>query len=178
MMGENMSFHSLRELMNRTVGGSGIFPDSDGRLVEKKFIYCEPATDKSFHALLSRGISMPEEFHRLLRISDGFEIYNFQGVDGYKVFGTSELLGINKLVGDSYGDEWDDRFLVFAECIGDGTYLAVKRLPNGNEVVDCFLEVDPSEWKIISPGVTEFFAQLIKSNGQKFWLKESKGTAS
>lgn len=177
MMGENMSFQSLRELMSRTVSGAGLFPDSEGRSVTKKFTYREPATDKSFQDLSTSGISIPDGIRQLLRISDGFEIYNFQGVDGYKVFSTDELLGINKLVSDSYGDEWNEQFLVFAECIGDGTYLAVKRAQDGDEVVDCFLEVDPSEWEMISPNVDEFFAQLIKSNGQKFWLKESKGTA-
>ena len=174
MIDAGVSFQELRELIGQTAGGSGHFADSNGALVAKRFNYNEPAASKSFEDLSLQEIFVSDELRQLLSISNGFEIYNYDGIDGYRIFSTIDLQVVNKSISDSYGDLWDDRILIFIECIGDGSYLGLKRTGDAEEVVDCFLEADPSEWKSVAPSISIFFAQLIKSSGHKFWLENSR----
>ncbi len=166
-----MNFDMLLKLIARSRDGFLQFEDANGKLVTKKFVFNQPAPAHAFDGLIEAGLLIPNEFRRLLEISNGFELYNYEGLDGYRFYGTNELQKINKLIGDSYDGEWDNGLLICAECIGDGTYLGVKGI-NDDEacIVDCFLETDPSDWKVVAQNISTFISRLIEVNGRKFWL--------
>lgn len=169
-----MTFNTLSQLIDRSRGGSLQFEDANGKLVTKKFVFNEPATVGAFDDLVEAGLLIPTEFRCLLELSNGFEIYNYQGLDGYKIYGTKELVKINNLIRDSYDGQWDDGLVIGAECIGDGTYLGFKAMTDDEAcVVDCFLEADIIEWKVVSPSISKFISRLIEVNGKKFWLGQT-----
>lgn len=103
--------------------------------------------------------------------SDGSEIYNRAGVDGFKVYATHELTRINGLLKESLGDDWPSGLTVSMSCIGDTDYVAVDHSTGGDcLVVDCFMEYPPDAWKPICATLDDFFERLVSANGQKFWL--------
>ncbi len=52
-------------------------------------------------------------------------------------------------------------------------YLGFKGIDSNNaKVIDCYLETPPSDWQSISSSISDFFSNLIKNEGNKFWLKQ------
>lgn len=169
MMAANRAFLALCNLKSATSDGVANFPNDKGELVSKTFSYSEPATEEVLDSL-SRSITLPSHVRQMLKISDGFEIFKFHDIDGYRIFSSSQLLTVNLLISSSYGDYWDDGYFIFGECIGDGTYFASREAGGRDEVLDVFLEVDPAEWTVIASDPSDLLDKIISSNGRKFWL--------
>lgn len=167
-------FSEFQKLMEDTRSGSKSCVDEKGRAIERNFRYNKPASSGLLNHIALGEYFVPSELQSLLSISDGFDIYNFKGIDGYRIFGIEDLVSRTGQIRDSYDpSEWDDSILVFGECLGDGSYLATKSDKSLSPVMDCFLETTPDNWREISPSISSFFSRLIASDGKKFWLDQA-----
>lgn len=126
-----------------------------------------PATEAQIEQLKS-VYSFPAVFYDLMRFSNGMELFNFKDLDGYRFYSVDSLIKENKGLISTYEEQWTEAILVFCEILGEGNYIAVN-LATG-EILDGFHEVDPDQWRVISPNLISFLDKLIKLKGEKFWL--------
>ncbi len=149
--------------------------DVNGKVFEVEFKLNPSAEDGDITTVEKElGILLPSSFKEFLEFCDGAEIYNYKGIDGFKIFSTSEILLENKRLADEYQQDWLSDIIVFAECLGEGNYLAFKAQlsQKGYSIIDCFHEVNPIEWNVMEENFDIFLDKLIKNEGNKYWLLE------
>lgn len=116
-------------------------------------------------------VGLPSEYIRLLMLFDGGVFFQVDDLGGFNFHNSKELIEQNLFQSAQYEDAWDSRVIVICSCIGDGDYIGLRVFDDGSyEVVDCFIEEPPNEWKSICNSVEDFLYQLILERGRKFWL--------
>jgi len=165
-----VALEAFVDLMHKTSSGSLALKNKKGKDITILFNYNAPCTGEDIEKLESEGIELSFEHKSLLMISNGFEIYDYQGIDGFRFFGSNEIPEKNKWISESFGNDWDDTVVIGGKCLGEGAYLGFKK--TGAEeslVIDCFLEMLPKEWDTIADSISEFLTKLISVNGDKYW---------
>ena len=115
----------------------------------------------------------PEEYIEFLRNFNGCDIFRYDNIDGFSFLSTQKVIQTNHNLKEEYGTDWDNNIIVFCECIGEGNYIGFRAKNQKNyEIVDCFHEYLPSEWKNISFSLESFLENLLNSKGKKFWLSD------
>jgi hypothetical protein len=127
----------------------------------------KPASDFQINELRST-FDLPEEFIDLFRFSNGLELYRLDDIDGYKFFSTEEMISENRILQQTYDEEWLPNRIAFCVILGEGNFLAIDL--NNNSILDGFHEDPPIEWNKISNNLNDFLKELIDLNGKKFWL--------
>jgi hypothetical protein len=69
-----------------------------------------------------------------------------------------------------YEEKWESNILIICALLGDGDFIGIRILSDGYEILDCFHEDAPSEWRKISSSFDEFLQELILRKGEKYWL--------
>lgn len=159
--------------MKSIENGMLIKNDISGNSIEVEFRINSLAQDNQLIAVRKElGLEFPSSFKSFLKIYNGGEIYNYDWLDGFKIFSTDEIVEVNKFIANEYGEDWINSIIIFAECIGEGNYLGFKVSENCEEyqVLDCFHEELPINWKTIDKSFDMFLYHLILHNGNKYWL--------
>ena len=114
--------------------------------------------------------SLPNEYIEFLLEYNGGRLFDFEGLDGIKLFGTNEIVKVNNYSKLTFEDDWFDDVTIFAKYIGEDNYLGFKYFNDNYYVVDCYFEELPQDWKIIANNFDEFLTLLIEEKGHKYWL--------
>lgn len=148
--------------------------DSSARLtfegICSQFHINEGATLEEINLLKSFKTKIPEAYLALLRAFNGIDLFCVEDIGGYRFFSCTEAIGINKLQERNYADEWDDKVLLICSLRGDGDFVGLRIFETGYEILDCFHEESPKEWKTIGKSIDYFIETLINEKGRKFWL--------
>ena len=147
--------------------------DSQGNRIEVCFYVESGANLKEISSLESKlDVKLPKTFIEFLKNFNGARLYDYEGLDGFQIFGTSELIDANNFAKNTFEEDWSNDIVVFAKYIGESNYLGfmVEREVNEYPIVDCFFEELPSDWKIIDTSFSSFMNNLLDKEGQKYWL--------
>jgi len=139
------------------------------------FEYYDPANSSDIAACVKEvGMELPEQLIDFYKLSNGAVLFNLDNIDGYKILDTRSLAHENRLAASIYEESWNQRILLFAKIIGEGNWLGLTQTPSGWKVVDCFHELDPSDWQVLPSDFGSFLDNLFLHMGDKFWLKPSQ----
>jgi hypothetical protein len=114
--------------------------------------------------------TIPTQYIELLKFSDGIELYNYENVDGLVLFGLNEMIHYTQYAKNTYDEEWQDNIVIFAKIIGEDNYLGFRIKDYKYEILDCYFEEAPLEWRTISNDFDDFLVKYIHMNGEKFWI--------
>jgi len=148
--------------------------DVVGQQIAVEFKLSPPATIEAINKTESLlGIRLPSSYKEFLLKYNGGRVFDYDGLDGFIIYGTDNITKAYKQIALSYQEDWIDTILVFAECIGEGNYLAFDcRFETDYEfpVLDGFHEKLPCMWSQISPSFDTWLKQIVQCSGKKFWL--------
>lgn len=113
---------------------------------------------------------LPTEFIEFLKIYNGCTLFNVNDIGGFQIFSDDQLVRENKFQKLNFEDDWDDNVIIFCSCIGDGDYIGFHLSNDGYEIIDCFGEEIPLNWRPIEPSFDIFLEKLIDHKGEKYWL--------
>jgi SMI1 / KNR4 family (SUKH-1) len=116
--------------------------------------------------------SIPKELKDFLTYTNGCELFVDDDIDGYQFFDVNEIIEETETQKKDYEEDWDNRILIICSFIGEGNFIGIKIISkNEYEVIDCFHEEIPLNWNLIETSIYTFLENLIKENGEKYWLK-------
>jgi len=119
------------------------------------------------------NFKMPNDYQSLLLKMNGCVLFNVDDIGGFSFFGCDELIKENTFQKVHLEDEWDENIILICSCLGDGDYIGLKVLADDSyEIIDCFHEEVPSNWRTIGSSLDDFLERLTKEKGKKFWLFE------
>jgi len=114
---------------------------------------------------------LPNEYKFFLNHYNGGTLFKIEDFAGFKFLGTNELTRHNEFQRENFGGDWDDRIILFCECIGNAEYLGFKLEEIGSfQIVYCVLDVLPEEWTIVESSFEIFMNKLIEGKGREYWL--------
>ncbi|WBL23858.1 SMI1/KNR4 family protein [Zunongwangia sp. HRR-M8] len=147
------------------------FLDYDGLVVQ--FKKKEGALTKHLDMIKSKSnLSLPPEYLNFLKYTDGCSLYKYEDIGGFEFLGTRELNQQNELQKDTYEEDWDDNLTVFCNVIGDGDFISFRKNPNFiYDILDCYHDDSPHNWKIIDNSFESFMEKLIEAKGERYWLR-------
>jgi hypothetical protein len=149
--------------------------DSAGNKIKVKFSAESGASMEEIYVLENKlNIKLPETFRTFLNNHNGAVLYNYENLDGFKIYGTNELIEANNFAKNTFEEDWDNDNIIFAKYIGESNYIAFKVSKEKFEypVIDCYFEELPDSWKIIDVNFANFLDALIENNGKKYWLHQ------
>lgn len=115
--------------------------------------------------------AIPADYLSFLQVFDGGTFFKVEDIGGLEFFSCSQLIENNEFQKDSLEDDWRDDIILFSSCLGDGDFIGFEVRNDGSyDILDCFHEVLPSEWKSIGHSFDDFLEKFIDSKGEKFWL--------
>lgn len=134
------------------------------------------ASDSEIASLIENEASkLPEEYLDLLRHFNGFRLFVYEELSGFKFLGTAEIIEEAKLQKEIYGEDWDESVVIFCQLICDGDFIGFRFNQDGSySILDCFHEINPNEWQVVSGSLEAFLEKLIVEKGKKFWLERDK----
>ncbi len=145
--------------------------DSEGNPVEVIFKLTEPANQNEILQVeQDLGKLLPYGYKEFLLQYNGARLYDYEGLDGYVLLGTKDIVSTNRFVASTFEEDWIDNFIIFAKYIGEGNYLAFDSRTEEYKVVDCFMEELPQDWNEVASSFDVFLKEIIKSQGRKYWL--------
>ena len=104
---------------------------------------------------------------------NGGILFQIKDFIGYELFGTQQLINVNKLQKSSFAEDWNDQIILFCRVLGDEEYLGFKITDNHDyEIVHCFMDDWPEKWKVINYKFNDFISKLIDERGREFWYDE------
>lgn len=113
---------------------------------------------------------LPEVYLSLLIAFNGFDLFRIEDIGGFHFFSCGELVRNNEFQALNYADEWDKDLVLICSLIGEGDFIGLRILETDYQLLDCFHEESPKEWKIIGNSIDDFIENVIKEKGKKFWL--------
>ena len=69
-----------------------------------------------------------------------------------------------------FEEDWLEDIIIFAKIIGEDNYLGFKKNENDYDILDCYFEESPREWKIISNDLDAFLVEYLRKHGEKYWI--------
>jgi len=118
------------------------------------------------------GVNIPQDYVSLLRNYNGFSLFEFEDIGGFKFYGAEEVNNETRFLKKSYGADWDNSLIIFCNIIGNGDFIAFRTYPNGTyDILDCYHDDVPANWIKICDSLDEFIEMLINSKGDLYWLK-------
>lgn len=118
----------------------------------------------------SIGLTFPKEYVSFLQFTNGCTLYNYEDLDGFMFFDLEKSIEETHGLAEVYEEKWKYNILIICSVLGDGDFIGIKIFSDGYEILDCFHEDNPDEWRKISDSLDEFLQKLISRKGEKFWL--------
>lgn len=119
--------------------------------------------------------NIPFDYIRLLTIYNGFVLFNFDDLAGFRFFSSVILPEENSFVKSIYDEGWAKDVSFFCQEYGSGNYLGFKTNGSKYQIIDCCQSDPPEYWQVISHSLYDFLEKLINSRGEPFWLSENEG---
>ena len=114
---------------------------------------------------------LPEDYLSFLKRYNGGFFFKVNDIGGFQFWGCDELIYQNTFHKENLGNDWDKRIILICACLGDGDYVGIKiHKDNSYEILDCFGEEIPINWKHIGDSFCSFLEKIIDQRGKKFWL--------
>ena len=164
------------ELLSEMMGDKNIIHfqkmESDGNLIEVELSVNGACTEASLQKAESDlAFKLPNEYRSFLRVFDGSRLFDYDKLDGIQLLSTDELCKFNLYARNTFEEIWDEDILIFAKYIGEDNYLGFHFDQNGNyNIIDCFFEEIPNNWKVIANSFDEFLMKFLLEQGRKYWL--------
>ncbi len=146
---------------------------------EFTFVFNVPLNISALKASLVNNGSLnklPETYLDFLKITNGCILFNYLGheIDGFHFLNIEEIVQETIILKEIYNDFWQENIIIFANILGVGDHLGFKVLENGQyQILDCFHEEIPTNWKVIGTSFDKFLEKLLDTNGEKYWLEEN-----
>ncbi len=119
---------------------------------------------------MNMGNRIPKQYIEFLSYSNGMELFNYDNIDGLKLLSFQEIEKYTLYAKNTYEEDWNDNIMIFAKLIGEDNYLGFRIEENQYEIIDCYFEDSPFEWKMISKDYDDFLTKYIKGFGDKYWI--------
>jgi len=151
-----------------------VVQNEKGFIMETEFEWQQPATDEDILNLENKGITLPDSYKDFLKISNGASLFKDKkyGQWGCKIYGTNELVEINKKI-RLWREKFLDLWLVFATWIGDEDVLIFDMDKYNSGVKKYILDGDEcdseDEFCYINGDFEKWIDRLIVSQGSKYW---------
>lgn len=148
--------------------------DSEGNKIEFTFNVNEGATKKEIEIVERElGVKLPNSYQEFLLKYNGAKLFDFDGLDGFWILGTKDIIKANNFAKATFEEDWKSDIIIFTKYIGETNYLAFKISNHLKEyqIVDCYFQELPEEWKLIEENFNDFLNLLIEQSGSKYWLK-------
>ena|SRR5258708_7044962 len=117
---------------------------------------------------------LPNDYLSFLKNYNGGVFFKVSDIGGFLFWGCDELIYQNKFHKENLGSDWDEGIVLICACLGDGDYIGIKvHSDDSYQILDCFGEEIPINWKSIGDSFSEFLEKLIDQKGKKFWLNVS-----
>ena len=142
--------------------------ESDGNDIVVTIVVNSPICKDEFNAY-SANI-LPEQYVELLTFANGMELFNYDNIDGIKLLGLDEVQSYTQYAKNIYEDNWQESIIIFGKIIGEENYLGFRVKDGGYEILDCYFDEIPENWKVISNDFDAFLHKYIILNGEKYWL--------
>lgn len=114
---------------------------------------------------------IPGDYIELLNYSNGFTLYNLDNLNGIMFFGTDQVKRENDIFKETLEGFQVENIIIFCTILGEGNFIGFKVLNNEDyEILDCFHEELPENWKKIADSLDDFLANLIETEGELYWL--------
>lgn len=117
---------------------------------------------------------IPSSYVNFLSIYNGAKLFDYDGIDGLQLLSSKEILPYTQYAKNTFGEEWDDKIIIFAKMIGEDNYLGFKMPDNDSDnyvILDCYFEECPEDWRIIETSFDDFLSKYLLSNGKKYWIE-------
>ena len=146
------------------------FSDFEGLPVA--FSKNNPATQNEIASAFSDGkMKVPNDCLHFLQHYNGCTLFQFQDLGGFELLGTETILAETLDRQDTYRDNWENNLTVFCRLICDGDFISFKTYSaDAYEILDCYHDGHPQDWKVISNSFQDFIEILIDEKGRRFWL--------
>ena len=147
--------------------------DCDGKKIEVRFELNEPANlDDIMNVERKMGVELPDSYKEFLTNYNGARIFDYDGLDGFIILGTKDILKANEFAKATFEEDWLESIIIFAKYIGESNYLGFDCSKDDREyvVIDCFFEELPEDWSEIAINFDEFLEKIVEQQGKKFWL--------
>jgi hypothetical protein len=163
---------TFKELLASLTDSKLVKKDSLGNRIEVRFSVAPGASQKEISDAENKlNVKLPETFREFLSNYNGARLYDYEGIGGFQIFGTNDLVNANIFARNTFEEDWDNSIVIFAKHIGESNCLGFKIKDEAESpVVDCFFEELPNEWKIIDTSFSSFMSHLLDKNGAKYWL--------
>ncbi len=117
---------------------------------------------------------LPQDYIDFLIYTNGADFFNYDNLDGFRFFNSISIVKQNAFQKENYAEYWQDNIILFCDCIGEGNFLGFRILDDGTyQILDCFHEQIPDEWKPFGTSFDFFLEELIDRKGSKYWLDQT-----
>lgn len=113
---------------------------------------------------------LPQQYIEFLYFSNGMELFNYDDVDGLELLSIQEIEKYTQYAKKTFDEYWLDNIIIFGKIIGEDNYLGFRVLDNSYEILDCYFEDLPKDWKKIEGSFDSFLQKYLLSYGEKFWI--------
>ncbi len=163
---------SIERLMNKLENSYYEKIDEEGNKIKVSFKFNTKASINDIQLIEEEmGLKLPNPFKEFLLKFNGAKLFDYDGLDGFMIYGTENIAKANEYAKATFDDDWNEDLIIFAKYIGESNYLAFKRTEKDEyNIIDCFFEEMPSEWRTIESSFDKFIYSLIKNDGRKYWL--------
>lgn len=113
---------------------------------------------------------LPNDYKNFLANYNGGVLFQIKDFIGYELLGTQQIINTNTVQKSSFGENWDDKIILFCRILGDAEFLGFKIANSQNyEIIHCFMDEWPEKWKVIGVKLNDFISKLIDEKGLEFW---------
>lgn len=166
------SIKKLRELMKMKTCQNINKLDSQGNIISVKNELYIPAESQNLEFIQNKlQYKIPDQYKEFLLNSNGAMLFNYDNIDGLNLLSIQDTLKYTLYAKNTFEEDWIDNIIIFAKIIGEDIYLGFKV---GNDdvyqIVDCYFEQQPIDWREINLSFDEFLVSYILKQGEKFWI--------
>ena len=162
--------NKLNKMLTQLFAPDAKIVDSDGSVL-KFNKYFKASKDELEELQIKLGFILPLEYLDFLSFSNGCIMYNFNDIDGYYFYNTTEMIKENEYFRKTYFDNNHSDIIVIGFTFGEHDFLGLKKVSKDEySVIDCYPDGDPSDWNTISISFDIFVEELIINSGKKFWF--------
>jgi hypothetical protein len=165
--------NTFKELLASLTDSILVKKDSLGNRIEVSFSV-EPGASREEISDVEKklNVRLPKTYCEFLSNYNGAKLFDYEGLDGFQILGTNDLVNVNNFARNTFEEDWDNDIVIFAKYTGESNYLGFKINDEVVEysVIDCYFEELPNEWKTIDTSFSSFISNLLDKNGTKYWL--------
>jgi hypothetical protein len=158
------------KFIKQVIQGTGKILDCENFL--SSFLMNKPASEEEIKKCDSYSNNrLPAEYKYFLAYFNGGTLFEYEAIAGFKFLGTSEFIEENEFRKEGFGEFWDNNVILFCYLVGIGECLGFRfNATQGYEIVHCYMDVLPKEWKSVDSSFDNFVDNLIKERGKEYWL--------